>query len=41
MDAAYPWVADNESTAVEWFELDTLPEPLLEPSQTRLARAMV
>jgi ADP-ribose pyrophosphatase YjhB (NUDIX family) len=38
--AGDPWVADDESTAVGWFELDALPEPLMKSSQTRITRAL-
>jgi hypothetical protein len=38
--AGDPWVADDESTAVGWFELDALPEPLMKSSKTRIARAL-
>lgn len=33
-------VADDESTAVGWFSLDALPEPLVESSRARIARAL-
>jgi ADP-ribose pyrophosphatase YjhB (NUDIX family) len=39
-DAGDPWVADDESTAVGWFELDRLPEPMMRSSHTRIARAL-
>ena len=35
-----PWVADDESTAVGWFEADTLPAPLMESSRSRIAHAL-
>lgn len=35
-----PWVGDDESTAVGWFELDALPEPLMESSRTRIDCAL-
>jgi ADP-ribose pyrophosphatase YjhB (NUDIX family) len=35
-----PWVADDESTAVGWFEADSLPEPMMESSHVRIARAL-
>ena len=38
--AGDPWVGDDESTAVGWFELDALPEPLMASSQIRIARAL-
>lgn len=38
--AGDPWVADDESTAVGWFELDALPEQLMKSSKTRIARAL-
>jgi ADP-ribose pyrophosphatase YjhB (NUDIX family) len=33
-------VADDESTEVGWFDLDTLPEPLAPSSRTRIDRAI-
>ena len=38
--AGDPRVADDESTAVGWFEADALPEPMMKSSQTRIARAL-
>src|SRR5450756_1873189 len=38
--AGDPWVADDESTAVGWFEAGALPEPLMKSSQARIAHAM-
>jgi 8-oxo-dGTP pyrophosphatase MutT (NUDIX family) len=35
-----PWVGDDESTAVGWFGLDALPEPLMESSRRRIACAL-
>ena len=35
-----PWVADDESTAVGWFEAAALPEPLSRSSRTRIAHAL-
>jgi ADP-ribose pyrophosphatase YjhB (NUDIX family) len=35
-----PRVADDESTAVGWFEADALPAPLLESSRARIAHAL-
>ena len=35
-----PHVADNESTAVGWFEPNALPAPLMKSSHTRIAHAM-
>jgi ADP-ribose pyrophosphatase YjhB (NUDIX family) len=37
--AGDPRVADEESTAVGWFEANALPEPLMRSSQARIARA--
>ena len=38
--AGDPWVADDESTAVGWFEAGALPESLMKSSQARIAHAM-
>ena len=38
--AGDPRVADDESTAVGWFEAGALPEPLMKSSQVRIARAL-
>jgi len=38
--AGDPWVADDESTAVGWFESDALPEPLTTSSRARITRAL-
>jgi ADP-ribose pyrophosphatase YjhB (NUDIX family) len=35
-----PQVADDESTAVGWFEADALPEPLKKSSHARIAHAL-
>ncbi len=35
-----PTVGDDESTAVGWFEVDALPEPLTKSSHARIARAL-
>jgi len=35
-----PLVADDESTAVGWFDPGALPEPLMKSSQVRIARAL-
>ena len=35
-----PQVADDESTAVGWFEADALPEPLMKSSHARIAHAL-
>jgi hypothetical protein len=35
-----PFVADDESTAVGWFESDALPTPLMKSSRERIAHAM-
>jgi ADP-ribose pyrophosphatase YjhB (NUDIX family) len=35
-----PHVADDESTAVGWFDANALPEPLMTSSHIRIARAM-
>jgi hypothetical protein len=35
-----PQVANNESTAVGWFEAKALPTPLMKSSHTRIAHAM-
>jgi hypothetical protein len=35
-----PLVADNEQTAVGWFEADALPTPLMKSSHARIAHAM-
>ena len=35
-----PRVADNESTAVGWFEANALPTPLMKSSHERIAHAM-
>jgi 8-oxo-dGTP pyrophosphatase MutT (NUDIX family) len=38
--AGDPWVADDESTAVGWFEAGGLPEPLMRSSQVHIAHAL-
>lgn len=35
-----PRVADDESTAVGWFDADSLPDNLMESSHSRIARAL-
>jgi ADP-ribose pyrophosphatase YjhB (NUDIX family) len=37
---ADPRVADDESTAVGWFAVDALPEPLMKSSTARIAHAL-
>lgn len=36
----HPRVADDESTAVGWFEADALPAPLMKSSLARIAHAL-